>query len=322
MGQDLAVRQLVDAVCHHLATPHPPKPLVLSAHGPPGVGKTLTHQLLAQALYNKHPEKAVECPGRHCKGYKVVYGLDYLSSERDAQLDRLRGALLEHLRTAPESLLVIEEYDKLDCASRGMLRQLLQNPEIANATMNRAIVMLESNLGMSELQQLLEEQGSRKKITAEAAESRVKELVFRAWSGSGCETFADTLRLTGLIDFYLPYFPLERRHVEELLRRGLAARGAELQRTKHTSLEWDERIVQFLCSKIEFDGAYPLEGAKGVESVITRYVSRIARKIPAATKDNRATLTLSVAGDGAELVGDLLPEHEAASAIMEHKQPT
>jgi hypothetical protein len=32
---------------------------------------------------------------------------------------------------------VIEEYDKLDCPSRGMLRQLMSNPELGNVTLNR-----------------------------------------------------------------------------------------------------------------------------------------------------------------------------------------
>jgi hypothetical protein len=72
VGQDLAIRQLTDAVCYHISREHKPaKPLIISVHGPPGVGKTLTHQLLARALYNRQPSDALECPGRHCYGYKV-----------------------------------------------------------------------------------------------------------------------------------------------------------------------------------------------------------------------------------------------------------
>lgn len=71
VGQHLAVSQLTDAVCHHLARPRPGRPLVISAHGPPGVGKTLSHQLLARALYSRRPAAARDCPGRDCRGYKV-----------------------------------------------------------------------------------------------------------------------------------------------------------------------------------------------------------------------------------------------------------
>lgn len=59
-------------VCHHLtATKRPGRPLIISAHGPPGVGKTLSHQLLARALYNQRPRDGLDCPGRDCRGYKV-----------------------------------------------------------------------------------------------------------------------------------------------------------------------------------------------------------------------------------------------------------
>ena len=52
VGQGFALQQLTDAVCDHMAEDSPARPLVLSLHGPPGVGKTLFHRLLAQAVYN------------------------------------------------------------------------------------------------------------------------------------------------------------------------------------------------------------------------------------------------------------------------------
>ncbi len=98
VGQDLAIQQLVTAVCAHLERleqPHqtaplePLRPLVLSAHGPPGVGKTFTHQLLARVLYSQRPDvPAMDCPGAGCKGYKA----------RHARL-RARGGSADHGRT-------------------------------------------------------------------------------------------------------------------------------------------------------------------------------------------------------------------------------
>ena len=74
VGQDLALNQLIDAVCTHLKQPHPAKPLIISVHGPPGVGKTYSHTLLARALYNKDPGAAPQCPGQDCRGAKVSGG--------------------------------------------------------------------------------------------------------------------------------------------------------------------------------------------------------------------------------------------------------
>ncbi len=49
--------------------------MIVSVHGPPGVGKSLTHLLAAKALYNKNPMVAEKCPGHHCAGYKVRHGV-------------------------------------------------------------------------------------------------------------------------------------------------------------------------------------------------------------------------------------------------------
>lgn len=71
VGQELALKQIGDAVCDHLAEVDPARPLVLSLHGPPGVGKSMFHLLAAQALYNKEPGPDVRCPGKDCEGYKA-----------------------------------------------------------------------------------------------------------------------------------------------------------------------------------------------------------------------------------------------------------
>ena len=212
VGQEMALRQLSDAVCEHLAHPESTRPLVLSVHGPPGVGKSLSHLLAAQALYNRHIRPTLRCPGYDCAGYKarggaggrccagaalrhaqggasghvrasphttpprlpqVLFGMDYTAEERGHQQAQLRGALLEHVKQAPESregagkrgggggmgqasgraacrtlerlppslpsraVVVVEEYDKLDCEMRGFFRQLLEHGQAANVSLGR-----------------------------------------------------------------------------------------------------------------------------------------------------------------------------------------
>lgn len=75
LGQEMALRQISDAICDHLAQPEPARPLVLSLHGPPGVGKSMFHLLAAHALYNRQPDRpGLRCPGLDCAGYKVGWG--------------------------------------------------------------------------------------------------------------------------------------------------------------------------------------------------------------------------------------------------------
>jgi hypothetical protein len=291
VGQKMAIDQLVDAVCTHIEHHKhgSQKPLIISVHGPVGVGKTYSHTLLAKALYNSDPDGAA-CPGLDCIGAKVIYGLDFVKEERDTQLGMVRSAILQHTRTVTDPLIVIEEYDKLDCASRAMLRQLFSNPEASNTTLGRAVILLESNLGMSELEQLQQKMSQlffsksgigSVQVSAEAAEKALRNAVFSAWRHSGCdEAYSDTLKIISLIDFFLPFFPLERDSVRELMRREVKGWAAVLWHEKHTAMRWGQEVVEFLVSRVDFDGDFPLEGGKQARNVATRYLARLVRTCP------------------------------------------
>jgi hypothetical protein len=66
--------------------------------------------------------------------------MDYARDQAAARVDAVRHEVVSHLAAAPDALLVIEEYDKLDCAARGLWRQLLQHPERANITSHRCVL--------------------------------------------------------------------------------------------------------------------------------------------------------------------------------------
>lgn len=278
MGQNLALQQISDAVCDHVANKAPPKPLVLSIHGPPGVGKSLFHQEAARALYSTHPSPDLQCPGSDCSGYKVLFGMDFTTDDREAQHAALRNALSDHMRNSPEAILVIEEYDKLDCTMRGFFRHLLEGGAVGNFSLARSIIVLESNLGYISLHEMLKKAGSREQISPERAQKQLKDLVFERWKKEGCEDRTATLKMVGLVDFFLPFFPLERKHVIELfelrLREKLTA--AEVQRLGR--IEVDPGVADFLTDKVEFEGPYPIEGGKEVGTMMTRYVTRPLRE--------------------------------------------
>jgi ATP-dependent Clp protease ATP-binding subunit ClpA len=75
--------------------------------------------------------------------------------------------------------------------------------------------------------------------------------MFELWSGDGCEERSDTLKMLALIDFYLPFLPLERPHVERLFQLKLQERRQALIRAKQAAnLTWDEDVVRFLTDKV------------------------------------------------------------------------
>lgn len=311
VGQESSLRVVTDALCDFL-DPHvvrmdghsrQGRPLVLSIHGPPGVGKTYFHQLAAHVLYGVHTlddddddsnttthkvgargisrvfaqRHGVTCPGHSCPGYHVLFGMDYTSHDREVQHGLLQKALLDQVSQYPQSLIVIEEYDKLDCYMRGFFRHILQGGMVGNQSLGQAIIVLESNLGYSVLHRMLEEKGGRDMIDMQEAQRALKDMVFQVWQQQGCEDFSDSQKLLRSIDFFLPFYPLEKKHLEILFRKTLNGFQASAWKefgTGNVTLEYGLDIVEFLIDKVEFDGKYPIEGGKEVHTVSTGYLSR------------------------------------------------
>ena len=66
-----------------------------------------------------------------------MQGMDYINADLEQQHWYLRKAVLDHLKHHEEALLVIEEYDKLDCSTRAVLRQFITAPASANVTLGK-----------------------------------------------------------------------------------------------------------------------------------------------------------------------------------------
>ena len=402
-GQTVATDLLADAICDHLENPHPSKPLVLAVHGPPGVGKSYFHQLLAQAVYGavededmpltddasalrrdaaKHtrdddanedssssrafddsyafgervtntrrdvvsfamesmlgtllgtvertfplvfsfqkrrfadadPSRA--CPGPDCPAYKLVFGTDYAASEAAEQSAALRDAVLRHLAVYDSSVIVMEEYDKMGCAARGVLRQLLEKGARDAAEFKKTIFVLEANAGFATIKKTLDEEDAMNGFAAATSDRNpigrdddhatsvslspaattktqrfLRDLVFSRWADDRCEDLADTKKAVGAVDVFAPFTPLARDGVFAILKSHLDARVADKTDTTVlgdaalASLTYEtDSVLNFLTDQIEFEGKYAIEGGKEAPAALSRFVTRALRK--AALKES------------------------------------
>jgi len=299
VGQEPSLRVLTDAICDHISGLEglaqdfkgQKKPLVVSVHGPPGVGKSYFHQLAAHVLYHgENADNKVQshCPGRQCPGYKVLFGMDYTTHDRDEQHAMLQKALLDQVSLHPQSFIVVEEYDKLDCHMRGFFRQILQGGKVGNQSLGDSVVLLESNLGFSTLHRMLEDvpSGQREDIEMDRVQRALKDMVFTVWQKQQCEGFSDSQKLLRNIDFFLPFYPLERKHVEKLFAMRLDLFG-ETALSHGAVLTYNPSLIDFLVNKVEFDGRYPIEGGKEANTVTTGYLSRPFRLFLQSLEDNK-----------------------------------
>ena len=77
----------------------------------------------------------------------------------------------------------------------------------------------------------------------------LKDLIFSMWADDGCEAQADTLKFVSLVDFFLPFLPLERRHIEALFDMRLKETATQLRQSQSVELTWDPDIITFLTEK-------------------------------------------------------------------------
>lgn len=87
-------------------------------------------------------------------------------------------------------------------------------------------------------------------VTPEAAQRMLKDLMFERWSMEGCQSGPEIVKLLSLVDFYLPFLPLERDHIQELFRAKLAKRREEMLADTQEYLTWGDEVVKFLREKV------------------------------------------------------------------------
>mmetsp|Transcript_22544 Transcript_22544/g.62551 ORF Transcript_22544/g.62551 Transcript_22544/m.62551 type:complete len:397 (-) Transcript_22544:48-1238(-) len=316
VGQGPAFEAAVDAVCAHLADKQARHPLLISVHGPPGVGKTLFHKLLAESLYNL-TDGLHACPGQDCPAYKILLGMDYSAAEAADQFSSLQKSILLHLRRYPSALLVVEEFDKAPCAARELIRQLVTHGnDSVQAKIQRSIIILESNTGYLELYDLLRQAGwDRAKVDPDAVSSVMKDVVFSLGTTQQCSTSVHSNRLVNSISEFLAFYPLDYQHIMQAaglelvhwankltleeapvgeLRPGDASLLHEMKRAGlrmaqwakdlaahgvHVHMEWDDAVIQFLASKVYFDeDGFSIDGASGLRMIVSKFVSKAVRK--------------------------------------------
>ena len=96
-------------------------------------------------------------------------------------------------------------------------------------------------------------------ISAEEAQKVLKDLVFSMWASDECEERTDTLKMLALVDFFLPFLPLERPHIEQLFSMRLEDRRRALIAEKLAAdMTWTPEVVQYLADRVRLHFSFLL----------------------------------------------------------------
>ncbi|KAM5294928.1 torsin-3A [Glossophaga mutica] len=261
-GQHLARELVLTTVRDYLALPRPDKALALSFHGWSGTGKNFVAQMLAENLYRD---------GLRSDCVKVFITMLHFPHPR--LLDLYKEQLLDQVRRTQErchqTLFVFDEAEKLHPALLEALGPHLERraPENHRAESPRTIFLFLCNLGGDAINEvaleLLRAGRPREEVAMGHLEPRLQaELAASTDSGFG----RSRLVTENLIDLFVPFLPLEYRHVR------LCARDAFLSRGLPPTEEMLDEIAGMMVYVPKAEQRFSSQGCKSIAQRISYFL--------------------------------------------------
>ena len=255
-GQHLALDIIPKAIKGHLSDESPQKPLVLSFHGGTGSGKNYLTGIITQHLYPK--------------GFDSSYVHRILSSHEfpnkgmiPEYKEKLKKMIISGISKCENSLFIIDELDKMPMGLSDVLKPYLDyNDKVDGYSFRKSIFIFMSNTGVEEINNgtlnYWKNGKQREEITRKSMNKLLKTVSYHSSSGFSESRLIDH----HLVDFFVPFLPMERRHVKQ------CAAVAFRKRNLPATVE----MLEHLADEIEYfprqDKVFSVSGCKNVERLV------------------------------------------------------
>ncbi|NXX48982.1 TOR3A protein, partial [Tricholaema leucomelas] len=219
-GQHLAKEIVLRAVQRFLQSPQPERALVLSFHGWSGTGKNFVARMMASHLFRD---------GLKSECVRVFISLFHFPHQNyvDSYKAQLKKQISETLQLCKQSLFIFDEAEKLHFGLLDAIKPfMVRRDNKGQVDYQRSIFLFLSNLGGNAINEVALDfwraGRAREEITMEFLEPRLK-LELQEPEGNGYAR--SHLLEENLIDFFVPFLPLEYHHVKLCTQDAFLARG-------------------------------------------------------------------------------------------------
>nr|BAN20607.1 torsin a [Riptortus pedestris] len=254
-GQPFLERALIPLLKHHLGVDMPEdyvprKALALSFHGSPGVGKTYVSQLIARHLFKD---------GEKSKFYKMIS----LGKSMEMTETHLRELVISTVWECDRAVFVFDEIEKMADGTFEILKSFLDfHKSVDKVDYRKSIFIFISNIGEDRINSLALsywKKGINREDYPLLEFSKVLEAaIYNENSGLKKTKIVKNY----LIDLYLPFLPLEKRHVEKCI--AVEAHMSKVHLTPNS--------VKTIIDSIEFlpaeEQIYSPKGCKNLASLV------------------------------------------------------
>ncbi|XP_077334308.1 torsin-1A-like [Lithobates pipiens] len=260
-GQHLAKRVILKAVPKFLEQKNSKKPLVLSFHGWTGAGKNYVSQIVARHIY---PEGL---KSKHVHQFVATLHFPH-ANHIDTYKDQLQSWIRGNVSACERSIFIFDEVDKMQRGLMDSIKPFLDYyDQIGGISYTKAIFIFLSNAGgdyISELALHFWKTGKKREdIKLSDVEHHLSLYAFNSNDGG---LWHCSLIEKNLIDFFVPFLPMEFEHVKMCVRAELRQCGFMV----------DEEIVSTVAKEMTYypkeERIYSVKGCKTVSAKIQYYL--------------------------------------------------
>ncbi|XP_044309057.1 torsin-1A-like [Varanus komodoensis] len=255
-GQHLVTKVIVKAVAGFLNNSKPKKPLTLSLHGWTGTGKNFVSKIVAESVYKE---------GLHSKYvHQFVSTLHFPHQQNVTQYkDQLQQWIRGNVSNCARSIFIFDEMDKMHAGLIDSIKPYLDYYEtLDGVSYQKAIFIFLSNAGAEKITEVALDfwrRGKRREdLGLRDVEASVSVSVF---NNKNSGFWHSSLIDRNLIDYFIPFLPLEYKHVKMCIRAELEFRGYVV----------DEEVVTRVADEMTY---FPKEeriySDKGCKTVYTK----------------------------------------------------
>ncbi|XP_039200897.1 torsin-1B-like [Crotalus tigris] len=259
-GQHLAQGVILKALTGFINNPNPKKPLVLSLHGWAGTGKNFVSQIITEKLYPA---------GLKSKFVHLFLSTLHFPHEHLVPLykDQLQKWIRGNVSSCAKSLFIFDEMDKLHPGLTDAIKPFLDYYEqIDGVSYRRAIFIFLSNAGGDLITKVALDFWRNGQ---EREEIRLKDLEvvlsLGVFNNRNSGLWHSSLIDQNLIDYFVPFLPLEYKHVKMCIRAEMKSRGNPI----------NEEIVNQVADEMTFspkdEKIYSDKGCKTVQTKLDFY---------------------------------------------------
>eukprot|EP00075_Anas_platyrhynchos_P004053 XP_012949103.1 torsin-1B isoform X2 [Anas platyrhynchos] len=261
-GQHLAVQLVLRALNANIHSKRPKKPLVMSFHGWTGTGKTFLSSIIAENLYQPGAPRR-----RFVHHFNTVLHFPH-ASHVHLYKEQLQNWIRGNVSACPRSLFIFSEMDQMPHGLIDSITPFLgYHEEIDGVYYGKAIFIFLNNAGGDKITEIALDYWRRPKGREDIPVKELQDLLSEEiFSNTNSGFFQSQLIQKNLIDYFIPFLPLEYKHVKECVREELRAQG-------HPE---DEGIItEIASSMIDYPSEEDIYSSKGCKTVASRVILSI-----------------------------------------------